>query len=359
MANQIPYGFFDLRDVFPEPVANVDMPTINEAVQVSLQEHNRQVDSLLNLFVERTTEKQVQFKSPYAARLQPTDEFGRARPIKGISKYTVAFPLLSAAAGFGETYEASIKMTVEDVSNRIAMLQEADLRWVRDHLLAALFLAEPYTHTNEEDGDLTIECLADGDATVYQLISGADTGATDTHLLAQAAAISDEADPFDGIVEELNEHPENGGDAGDVIVLIPKNAATATKGLSGFYQMSDPNIRVGSATAELVGSIGQSVPGKIVGYHEGGCWIAEWAGLPDNYLLAVKTVGDRPLRMREEPLPQLRGFRQEARREDYPYYEAIYKRTAGFGVYNRVGAVAYRIGNASYAVPSGYESIMA
>ncbi len=357
--NTIPYGFMDLRDRFPQPVASIDIRTINEAVAISLAEHNRQVSSMIDLFAERTTEKQVQFKSPLAARLSPTDEFGRARPIKGISRYTVAFPLLSAAAAFGETYETAIKMSVEDVSNRVAMLQTADMRWVRDHILAALFVATPYFHTNEEDGILTIQGLANGDATTYQLMTGADSGATDNHLLAQAAAIADANDPFGTLVQEITEHPENGGEAGNVIALIPTNLSTAVRGLTAFYPYSDPNLRLGSASAELVGSIAQEVPGKMIGYHDAGCWIAEWAGMPAGYIVVVKDTGAKPLRMREEPLDQLRGFRLEAQREDYPYYASNFRRTAGFGAYNRVGAVVMRIGNAAYAVPSGYDSIMA
>jgi len=58
--------------------------------------------------------------------------------------------------------------------------------------------------------------------------------------------------------------------------------------------------------------------------------------------------------MREEPEAELQGFQQVARRDDHPFYESQWLRIAGFGGYNRVGAVVRRIGNGSYAVPTNY-----
>jgi hypothetical protein len=63
--------------------------------------------------------------------------------------------------------------------------------------------------------------------------------------------------------------------------------------------------------------------------------------------------------MREEPEAGLQGFKRVAQRNDHPFYEDQYLRIAGFGAYNRIAAVVYRIGNASYAIPSGFTSPMA
>ena len=87
-------------------------------------------------------------------------------------------------------------------------------------------------------------------------------------------------------------------------------------------------------------------------------WVVEWRAMPDGYILAVAADGERALKQRQEPQPELQGFRQVARREDHPFYESQWLRITGFGAWNRVGALAYRIGNASYAVPTGYDSPM-
>jgi hypothetical protein len=244
-------------------------------------------------------------------------------------------------------------MTVQEANEITASMLTADLRWIRDHTLAALFANASWTFSDPEHGDLSILGLANGDSVVYQLMNGADVGVTDTHYLAQADAIDDTHDPYPTIHDELLEHPENGG---EVVALIPTGLKAATKGLASFTPEADPNVRPGSATPTLVGNLDVPVPGKVFGYHDDGVWLVEWRSLPANYIIGVATQGDRALAYREEPEAELQGFRQVATREDHPFWESQWRRTAGFGARNRVGAVVYRIGNASYAVPTGYDS---
>jgi len=166
-------------------------------------------------------------------------------------------------------------------------------------------------------------------------------------------AISDTADPYSTMKGELLEHPEN---SGDVVALIPTGLVATTKALTSFVPLPDMNIDPGIAAARLVGSLGATVPGTVIGYHDDGVWIAEWPGMPANYIIATATGGDRALTMREEPEAQLQGFTRVAERDDYPFYESQYVHKAGFGGQNRVNALVTRIGNGTYATPAGYES---
>jgi hypothetical protein len=231
------------------------------------------------------------------------------------------------------------------------MMLEGDFRWMRDHVLAALLSPAAWTFNDPLYGDLEIQPLANGDSVTYQVTAGGDAAATDNHFLAQASAISDTDDPFPVIYDELREHPEN---TGEILALIPTNVKTAVEGLDAFRPARDPNLQPSSTIDVLVGDLGVQVPGRIIGYHTARVWIAEWPSLPSNYLVALATGGPRPLRMREDPEPELQGFNLVARRDDHPFYESQYVRRAGFGAWNRVGALAYRIGNASYAAPAGY-----
>ena len=355
MANQIAYGFYSLLDKFPDPVTTV-LTDINTAIDATIAEHNRQIETLYSLFCAKTTDAQAQFKCPALGRLMGADEYTQPPSIKGASRYTVAWPIQKAMIARGTTWDAAQKMTVQDANDEMVTLQTADIRWQRDHILAACFAATSWTHTNEEDGDLTILSLANGDTQAYLIQSGADAGATDTHVLGQADAIADLTDPYPTIYAELTEHPENGG---KVIALIPTALKATTQALTSFYAAADPNIRVGSATAELVADAGVSVPGEIIGYHDAGVWIAEWKGMPSTHIIAVCTEGERALKMREEQIASLRGFLREGDRNDHPFYQTVYSRRAGWGANNRVGAVAYRVGNATYAAPTGYGSPMA
>jgi hypothetical protein len=82
------------------------------------------------------------------------------------------------------------------------------------------------------------------------------------------------------------------------------------------------------------------------------------AALPANYIVSVAVGGIAPLAMRQDPEPELQGFRLGGQIDHYPYFEQQWFRRAGFGSWNRVGACITRVGNGSYAIPTGYGSPM-
>jgi hypothetical protein len=350
MANAVLYGFQSLKDVFSDRLTNVRAEAVATAIQASVDEHNRQMNALMGLFAERTTAPSVRFKTAGNHRLQPLDENGRARPVKFFGHYDVAFPIRDAGTAWGANYKALAKMTVEDANRITGEMLKADSVWLRDQMLAALFSSATHTYEDQEFGDLTIQPLANGDTVTYQTVNGG-AAAVDTHQLATASAVADATDPVGAIVDELTEHPENGG---DVVILIPSNLSGDFAGLTDLEPASDPNIRAGANSDTLVGNLSVPVPGRILGYHREGAWIVEWKALPSNYAIATTTDGAKALRMREEPETQLQGFHMPSERNDHPYYEQQWVRFAGFGAYNRVGAIVHRFGNGTYATPTGY-----
>jgi hypothetical protein len=63
--------------------------------------------------------------------------------------------------------------------------------------------------------------------------------------------------------------------------------------------------------------------------------------------------------MREYDAPELQGFFPEDHSPDGNIQEMRMIRYAGYGALNRVAAVVQRIGNGSYAIPSGYTNPLA
>ncbi|MGE0541219.1 MAG: hypothetical protein AB7R89_13680 [Dehalococcoidia bacterium] len=330
---------------------------VDTAIQQSLTEHNRQMTALLNLFVERTTSYKGRFTQTSAHRLQPLDDNGRARPVKVLGAYDVAWPIQEAGSAWGANYVTRTKMTVGEAERITASMLEADMRWVRDHILAALFTATPWTFVDPLYGSLAIEPLADGGAETYQKLRGADVMATDTHIQGFANDLDDGADnALVPLADDLREHPENGE---TVIFLIDSTTKVEAIALDTFYEASDPNLRVGTGVTELVGSLGIEVPGEVLGYEAASrSWIVEWPILPTNYVIGVTPDGMKPLRMREDPEPELQGFQRVAERPDHPFYESQFLRRCGFGAWNRVGAVVAELEDSSYDVPTGYSSPM-
>jgi len=349
MANEVAYGFQNLESLFDERITEERIPVVETAIRETIEEHNRQISALTNLFVERTTDHKVRFLQEDEARLQPLDENGRARPIQVGGYYDVAFPIWEAGTAFGANYVAGRLMTIAEANRLTNKLVVADMNWMRDQILGALFTNSSYTFNDPQYGALTVYGLANGDDVVYNRTYGGRS--TDNHYLAQADSIADNKNPFPVILEELMEHPVNGG---EVVAFIPSNLRSSVEGLATFYPPSDPNIQPGIGESRLVGTLGLGVPGRLLGYEASGVWIVEWKPLPENYIVAVATDGPRPLRMREYPNAELQGFRRLADRNDHPWYEQQYARWCGFGSYNRVGAVVMQIGSSSYSVPTGY-----
>lgn len=358
MPNTPLYGFYDLEHAFDERVTEVGVEQVQNAIQASVEEHNRQLDALMSLFVEKTTDFKTVYKTTTVTRNQPLDQDGRARPIQPTGQYEVAFPIQGSGNAWGSNHISRVKMTVGDANRITTTLLEGDIRWMRDHVLAALYANTPWIHNDEQwenHGLLTIKGLANGDTDEYHLVTGADQTATDNHYKAQANAISDADDPFEADRDELLEHPEN---QGAVIALIPTNLRASVRSLSAYLPLQDDNVQPGSGTDVLTGSLGVPVPGEVFGYHDSGVWLVEWKAMPNDYIIMLTSDGEPVLRQREFAEAELQGFRQMAVREDHPFWESQFARFAGFGAWNRVGAVVRRIGNATYAVPTNYTSPM-
>ena len=349
------YGFYNLKDVLGQPVTDGLIPKINEGITATLREYNRQMAALSGLFVQRLTDHKLRYKSPSVRSLQPLDENGRARPVKVAGYYDIAFPLQAAGDAWGANFVTTQKLKVADLNDWLALSLTADRKWMADHIVAALTAATSWTFPDEAYGDLTVMPLANGDDQPYLIRSGSAASTTDNHLLAQAADISDAANPFPAVHRELTEHPENGGERATVLCLVASDLIDDIEGLAGFKERFDPDITPGSGTDVLSGQLAAAVPGVVRG-KVNNCWVVEWGSLPSGYLLGTTLEADKPLAQREHPELSLQGFIELPSRSDTPYLERQFQRHAGFGAYNRVGALALRVGNASYATPSGYVS---
>jgi hypothetical protein len=354
MANQVVYGFHALQDRFGALVNTFNDTVVNTAITQSMAEHNRRLDAVRALFVRSQVDPQTVFRTPGTTRNQPLDEYGRPIPIKAAARYTVGFPLIASGNAVGWTWMQAQNNTLQDLNDAILSIQDGDQRWVFDHILGALFANADYTHYDaDRAGTLTVKPLANGDTQTYMVFAGQDAAATDSHFLAQAAAIGAGADnPFATIVTELKEHPENGN--GDIIVFVPSSNYAAVAALTTFNPLLDPNIQPGANSDRLVGTLGVPLPGTLRGYDDAGAWVVEWPRLPANYLVAVATGGEAPIGERVPPVASMQGFFEMDESRDMPWYQRNWARLAGYGAWNRVGALVYRVGNASYAVPTNY-----
>jgi len=351
------YGFHQLKDILGERLTEQNFPVVRDAINQANEEYNRQLNTLSGLLVTRTTDYKVRYKQVGQTRNQPLDQNGRSRPVKSAGHYDIALPLQGSGNAWGTNWITSLFMTVQDANDATSLLFDGDTRWMTDHILSALFQNVDWTFEDDEYGALTVKPLANGDATTYAVFTGASSAATDNHFLAQAADIADGANPFPTIWRELTEHPENGGTRVPVVALVASDLKADIENLGTFHETVDVNVRPGANSDELVGSLDVATPGTLIGY-DSQVWIVEWPSLPSGMIIATTTNEQKPLAQREYALPELQGFRQVGERADWPYLETQYARFAGFGAWNRVGAVVYQVGAASYSIPSGFAAPM-
>jgi hypothetical protein len=353
MANALLYGFYQLKDVANSRAIQY-ADALNAAITMTVADHNAQINDMIGLFAERTTDYQRRFVSAGNARLQAGDENSRAQPIKG-STYDVQFPIQKGDTAWGENFITRQKMSVQQVNNAVSLMLKADVTWIRDHIMAALFYnSTGWTIADPEWGTLTIQGLANGDSVLYAKVGA--VAAADTHQLAQAAAIADATNPFSTAYAELVEHPENQGS--QIVSLISSSLSATATALTAFVDVSDPNIQRGSGTDAVIGTPPNLPSSATLLGRTNNVWVAEWGWLPTDYMVTIAVGAEPPLKMREDPEPQLQGFVKADTRTDYPYSEEQYFRRAGFGAWNRVGAVVTRIGNGSYAIPTSFGSPM-
>lgn len=353
------YGFIGLQELYNQRVATVGWPRIYDAVAASAAEYNRVMNGMLGELVERVTIAQEQFELPGSGTLQPLDEWGNPLPVIPSGSYKVGYPIQGAGHAWGTNRISRELLTVEE-ANRFtidAFMRDSD--WMMRHILAAIFDNATWTYNDKVGGnggkglgDITIQPLANADSVVYMRKGG--SSSTDTHYLAQAGAIADATNPFPTIYDELMEHPSN---VGPVKVYVPTSNIAAVRGLANFVPLSDPDVQPGNAEAALRGSIDRGFGDEVIGKVDG-CWVISWGRLPSDYLLA-HAAGNPILAMREYDAPALQGFFPETHSPDGNVVVNRMLRFAGFGARNRVAALVYRVGNGTYAIPTGYDAPLA
>lgn len=362
--NTLIYGFQGLSDLYSERVLTVGTARVYDAVRESLAEYTRIAMGLLDVVAAPTTVAQEQIELPGSGTLQPLDEWGNPLPVQPSGSYQVAYPLQGGGTAFGSNRVSRAMMTVEEVARLTMDAMQRDKDWLIRHALAALFTNTTWTFVDKVGangskglGSITIQPLANGDAVLYNRVGGV-AASVDTHHLAQANAIGNNDNPFPTIKAELDEHPSN---RGPYVAYIASDLVATATALTEFVEVSDPDIRLGSGSDVVVGNTA-AILGfgtEVLGKTKSGVWLVEAPVLPSTYIIAVAAGADPVLRMREYAAPELAGLFLETHSDDGNSEANRFIRYAGFGVRNRVGAVVMRIGNASYAIPTGYAAPLA
>jgi hypothetical protein len=360
MANYTLYGLWDQQDLDPNtPASDIDRDLLINAVEETVATHNTEINTMLGLFSQDTTEYQQNYRVGGANFLQPLDEDGRPLPVKGRADVTVAYALKMGGTAAGSNFVTRAKMTVADFDEQVGLQLQGDVAWIRRHLLAALMTntAAGWTFADPIYGNLTVWGLANDDAAALYTRNNSEAATIDNHYYAQAAAIGSGNNPMLTVQNELTEHPQNSGPY--VMFVNSADQATIT-GLAAFVELPSAQIaNPAPQTTEdvLTATLGVTLPRTaiVLGVY-GNLWIVNWDAVPAGYQITLATGGPKPLKRRQDPEAALRGFVNVGERmERFPYFRQEWIRRTGFGGWNRTGAVVSYVGTSgTYAIPSGF-----
>ena len=360
MANLIPYGFIGLEDIYADRVIQNNPTVIDDAVRNSAEWHTRTTEETMSLWVETTTQNSEKIILPGSGEMQPLDADGNPIVTKLGGSYSVAYPFKWAGDAYGTNRETQEKMTVGEVARYTLNIQMKDSKWLRRHYLAAVLDNTEWTFDDPEFGDLVIKPLANNDAARYIDKTGSSVAAN--HYGAQAANISDAANPFPTIFDALENFPSNNvSGANPVVAYVATNLRSQIRGLAGFVGSNEFGVVPGANVSTVdMGAINRfMVSGmRFLGVVDD-VIVMEWGQLPAGYMLFWASGAGPFIKMRQEPEAALQGLITEIHSPDGNHRVYRFLRKAGFGVANRVAAYVYQIGNAAYQIPTGYATPLA
>jgi len=329
----------------------VGQQAIFEAATAYVNRINSEINSALAVFRARTTDAfKLRYYLPGDGTLQQRNTNGRYGAVKVSGSWDVAFPLRDYGAMIAGNDVDMAYMTIGELDRHIQNITVQDVNTVRREVLRALMYSSQETFTDAIHGDLLVEPLANGDAVVYPPIVGASSGTTDNHYLESgytAANISDSNDPYETIVDELNEHFTGSGAFSEpVVCFINKAQIAKTVALTDFYRVMDGNLRMGDDSTVPV-NIPTNVPGRIIGRHDYGAWVSVWDFVPANYIVGVHLGAESPLIERVDPADTGLGMGLQlvAVDEEFPFKETVWRHRFGLGCGNRLNGVVMELGN--------------
>lgn len=333
---------------------------IFDASQEALRINNAEVDAALSLFIEETTsDHKRRYKLPGGGRMQRRGGQAQSAAVRTDGSWDVAFPLESFGDQIAADREEFAYMTVQELDNHIDTITNRNIKTLRHELLYALLNNTQRTFVDHRWGSLTVEPLANGDAVLYPPALGLDDDAAADFYLESgyaASAISDTNDPVVTAIETL-ESRFGAMSGGSNIVVFHNNAQSAKlKALTAFVETPDAFVQVGDNTPTPVNSA-PSVPGRVIGRHDGGAWLSEWRWMPANYVLAIHMDAPKPLIRRVHPgITGLgTGLQLVSDGDKYPFTQSHYEHDFGFGVGNRLNGVVIELGTGgTYTIPTAY-----
>jgi len=358
------YGVLGVTDTEADYVTDIGRDLVFDAINEVLGYHNADMAAATKVFVRgETTMYQMKWLAPGSGLMTPVgqDPMAPGPAVRRYGEWTVGFPLTSYEEAFSASRTGLAYMTLQELDAHLDNIMERDIRRHRQAILTALFEDTAFTFPDIIHGNITLPRLANTDGTLYPEVPGATVEAEDNHYRESTytvALIIDTANPLLDLRPEILEHFGGRQTTGtDILYLHGSDQTPYLEALTDYTPVGDVQVTYGADT-DLARFLA-GIPGRLHGRCEG-CWVSEWAWIPDTYGIAVHL--DYPPLLRRvhtaaSGLP--RGLTLVARESDHPLESAYYSDSFGYGVYNRLSAACIEVsgganGAEAYAPPAAY-----
>jgi hypothetical protein len=218
-----------------------------------------------------------------------------------------------------------------------------------------------FASTEENFPAIPVKALANGDTITYT-VRGETAPETADHYVAQAGDIAT-TDPFPNIAETLRKYSSTSPNGRIIAFVGGATNVSQIKALDGFYRVDRTGFVSWGDNVSLVDPSADTFIGmgdEVLGEHEDGVLVIRWRRLPDDYIIAFNLDAPPPVGIREDSVESLRGlFRIDAVENSGNTLLSRFRRKIGFAPVNRTSAMVVRVGNGTYAAPTGYTTIPA
>lgn len=322
---------------------------------------NAEVEAALSVFVDETTSDfKFRYKLPGGGTLSRRGRDGTYGAAKVTGQWDVAFPLEDFGREIAGDDVSMAYMTAADLTRHLQTVTAQYVNTVRFEMLKALFSNLQRTFPDPLHGDLLVEPLANGDATVYPPVIGVEAEATEDHYLEAgylAAAISNVNNPYPVMRDDLAHHNRLRGDGYNMVAFIHGDEQPETEDLTSFTEVSDRFIQEGVQTARVLG-LPAGLPGVVIGRTDD-IWVVRWDWIPTGYMLTVDLDQPAPLVRRVDPEDTALwrgGIALVARDEEFPFESSTWRIRFGLGVGNRLNGVVMELAaGGGYTIPAIYQ----
>lgn len=338
-------------------VAQFGEENLVRPVQEALAAHNNAVTAMMRELAVETVERQETYGAETGGDMQKADEFTRAPTQKAARKGKVAYPFDLFQHPVGFTREYILRATVGDFLTKELNGRSRHLTRLRREIRRALFspTIETFYDYLTDDLDLIVRRLVNADS---EPIPGNDAGvtfdaSTHTHYRATTSVSGSGLETaLKALIDDVAEHDHVDG----MRLNIARENEAVVRALPSFLPYVEQGIVAGTAEDRAQGVAPNRLTNRPIGrFHGAEVWTRTW--VPADYYHAYAAADpNKPLPMRVDPLPQLRGLQLAAKIDMFPLRADYYEARFGFGVRNRTNsAVLYaNAGNGGvYAAPAG------